>query len=861
MKLDALARIVPLLFCSSLFCSLSSAQKTAPLKIENGVPENLAAFRRQHVSDVRYSLHFTLPAAKAESIPAEETISFHWKKSSRPLPIDFKAADTAVHAVVVNDKRIRVQFQNEHLLIDPEWLNDGGNTVVIYFTAGELSLNRNNDFLYTLLVPDRARTVFPCFDQPNLKARFQLSLTLPLSWKALANAPLVDSVVNNDTKTYRYKESDLFSTYLFSFVAGRFEETKQMGNDREMRFLFRETDSNKIRLSVDTIFGWHQKAIAFLEDYTQRPFPFQKLDFTAIPDFQYGGMEHVGAIDYKASTLFLDSAATKDQENARSNLIAHETAHMWFGDLVTMQWFNDVWMKEVFANFMADKITQGAQGSSNYELKFLLTHFPRAYAIDRTAGANPIRQPLANLQEAGTLYGPIIYDKAPVMMRQLERLMGKDAFRDGLREYLKQYSFANATWPDLIRILDKRTPTDLQTWNKVWVNTPGRAALSYSMQTANGRITRLEIKQKGEQGLPYRLPQFFEIALVYRDTVQEVTVHMDKASVVVKDVQGMPAPDYILFNSSGQGYGVFPVDPNTQQVARLPNPVMRAAAYINYYENMLNGRIIKPGKLLSLYLDLLAQEPEELSCSLLSGYITDLFWRLHLPADRMRIVEGLEKTLWKQLQNDSSANKKKIIFRTYQSVALTKPALDTLYSIWKNQKPPAGVKLSEDDYTSLALNLTVKEYPDTAILAVQQSRITNPDRKQRLQFLQPALSADSKTRDAFFASLKTTAVRKKESWVQEALAYLHHPLRAPTSIRYVKESLDMLQEIQLTGDIFFPAAWLGNTLGPYQSPEAAAIVRTFLKTHPAYNPKLKAKILQAADPLFRAERLLKAQRN
>lgn len=213
------------------------------------------------------------------------------------------------------------------------------------------------------------------------------------------------------------------------------------------------------------------------------------------------------------------------------------------------------------------------------------------------------------------------------------------------------------------------------------------------------------------------------------------------------------------------------------------------------------------------------------------------------------------------MQRDSSANKKKIIFRTYQNVALTKPALDTLYNIWKNQKPPAGVKLSEDDYTSLALNLTLKEYPDTAILTTQQSRITNPDRKQRLQFLQPALSAESKTRNAFFASLKTTAVRKKEAWVQEALAYLHHPLRAKTSIRYLKESLDMLQEIQLTGDIFFPSAWLSNTLGPYQSPEATAIVRAFLKAHPAYNPKLKAKILQAADPLFRAERLLKAGRN
>jgi aminopeptidase N len=143
------------------------------------------------------------------------------------------------------------------------------------------------------------------------------------------------------------------------------------------------------------------------------------------------------------------------------------------------------------------------------------------------------------------------------------------------------------------------------------------------------------------------------------------------------------------------------------------------------------------------------------------------------------------------------------------------------------------------------------------VLLQQQSRITNPDRKQRLLFLVPALSADASTRDRFFASLKDATVRKKEAWVQDALSYLHHPLRAKASIRYLPESLQMLQEIQQTGDIFFPAAWLSATFGAYQSSEAATIVRTFLKANPGYNPKLKAKILQAADPLFRAERLLK----
>ena len=133
----------------------------------------------------------------------------------------------------------------------------------------------------------------------------------------------------------------------------------------------------------------------------------------------------------------LDESATQDQMLGRASVIAHETAHMWFGDLVTMRWFSDVWMKEVFANFMAAKIVNPSFPAINHELRFLLAYYPAAYDVDRTAGTNEIRQPLANLDDAGTLYGAIIYQKAPIVMRQLETLMGADAFRDGLREYLK----------------------------------------------------------------------------------------------------------------------------------------------------------------------------------------------------------------------------------------------------------------------------------------------------------------------------------------------------------------------------------------------------------------------------------------
>ena len=195
-----------------------------------------------------------------------------------------------------------------------------------------------------------------------------------------------------------------------------------------MTMLHREPDAETVARNVDAIFELHARSLRWLEDYTGIDYPFAKFDFALIPAFQYGGMEHVGAIQYRASSLFLDEAPSDRQRLGRAGLISHETAHMWFGNLVTMQWFNDVWTKEVFANFMAAKIVNPSFPDIDHDLNFLVRHYPSAYSVDRTGGANPIRQELLNLNEAGQMYGAIIYNKAPIMMRQLETLIGGRAF-------------------------------------------------------------------------------------------------------------------------------------------------------------------------------------------------------------------------------------------------------------------------------------------------------------------------------------------------------------------------------------------------------------------------------------------------
>jgi aminopeptidase N len=180
-----------------------------------------------------------------------------------------------------------------------------------------------------------------------------------------------------------------------------------------------------------------------------------------------------------------------------------------------------------------------------------------------------------------------------------------------------------------------------------------------------------------------------------------------------------------------------------------------------------------------------------------------------------------------------------------------------MYDVWKQQQPPAGIKLAEEDYISLALTIALKNDTASAVVMQQRDRLNDADKKARLDFLMPSLSASVAVRDSFFNSLAERKNRAKEAWVATALGFMHHPLRQSTSYKYLPQSLELVDDIQRTGDIFFPQNWLSATFGSYQTKEAWQVVQQFLLKHPNYNPKLKAKILQTTDNLYRAQKLLK----
>jgi aminopeptidase N len=846
------------LCCLLLLSAASYAQPTVPPQVvEPGVSLTLAIQRSNNISQLNYQLHFQLPAEKSKAIPGTAAIRFHLANRPALLQLDFKAEDNQVKTITVNGKNIPVQLKNEHLLIDGKHLVAAKNTINIEFIASNASLNRNDDYLYALLVPDRARTVFPCFDQPDLKATFDLTLTVPSPWKVLANGAKTDSLVKGNMTTYRFATTEQLPTYLFSFTAGKYTVLQQNPGAWAMEFLHRETDLNKTTRSVDSIFIAHRDAIQFMESWTGIKYPFQKVGFVAIPDYQFGGMEHPGEIQYKASSLFLGEGATKDQFISRANLISHEIAHMWFGDLVTMKWFNDVWMKEVFANFMADKVTEKLMGSQTFNLKFLQDHYPAAYNVDRTRGANPIRQQLDNLQDAGSMYGNIIYHKAPIMMRQLEKLMGPEPFQKGIREYLNKYAYQNATWNDLIAILSTYSQDDLYEWNKIWVNQAGRPVFNYQVNYSGNKIRKFMITQQAESGLQRVWPQSFTIKLVYPNLTKTIPVNIKGQSIDLTLMKGLEKPIAILFNADGTGYGRFPVDKALMDlVFQLESPLERAAAYINSYENTLSGKGYTPIELLKLLTEGLQEEQHEMNLRMVTGYISTLYWTFISPEQRLAYSSLLEDRLWTAMEQRSQGNQKKILYNAFENIYLSKRAGQKLNSIWKTQQAPAGVKLIEDDYISLALTLSLKSDTTNTIIDQQIARIDNVDRKNRLLFLKPALSSRVEDRDAFFNRLSQRENRQKESWVGSALTYLHHPLRQQTSVKYLPKSLSLLTEIQKTGDIFFPTSWLSATFNSYQSKKAMDIVNDFLLQHPDYNPNLRGKILQSTDHLFRNQQLL-----
>jgi aminopeptidase N len=323
--------------------------------------------------------------------------------------------------------------------------------------------------------------------------------------------------------------------------------------------------------------------------------------------------------------------------------------------------------------------------------------------------------------------------------------------------------------------------------------------------------------------------------------------------------RGLGRPQYVLPNGGGLGYGLFLLDEVSREyllghIEDVPDPLTRGAAWVTLWDNVLEARVGA-----SVFLDAamraLPRESDEQNAQRVLAYVTRVFWRHLTPDERRARSATLESMLRSGIDRERTQSRKAAWFNAYRDTVLSADGLAWLERVWRREETIPGLTLAEPDEIALALELAVREVPGAdQILRAQADRTQNPDRKARFEFVTPALSGDPAVRERAFARLRFVENRRREPWVLESLQYLNHPLREAHARRFVLPVLELLREIQQTGDIFFPARWTEATLGGHRSPEAAGMVRGFLAGNPEYPQRLRWTILTAADELFRVTR-------
>jgi aminopeptidase N len=585
---------------------------------------------------------------------------------------------------------------------------------------------------------------------------------VPSDWQAVANAPEAERKTSDGRSRVRFAATEPLPTYLYAFAAGRLLREEATLDGRELCLMHRCADRALLMQNLNEVFRLHAEALRFLEDYTGIADPFARFACVLIPDFEFAGMEHPGCIFYRENLIFLDATATERDQLRRANLITHESAHLWFGDLVTMRWFDDVWLKEVFANFMADKFLAEQFPDVEHELGFLLRHYPPAYAIDRTEGTHAIRRSLDNLSHAAELYDALIYHKAPIAMARLEAEIGAAAMRAGLRAYLAEFRFANADWPELRTRLERAAGRDLADWSRGWIESRGRPRL-------------------GTSSTPRRLPEYGQ-----RELGEAKAAHL-----------------LLKLESS-------------------PHALERATAWLEAYEAMLDGDI-GPRRLLTSAVIRLESEPNDLLISRLLEDLANVFWRCLHASARGFAAGPVERVLLlrrNQAVDSVSANRWIAALARFASTAETASELEAL---WRGERAGSG-RLPESLALRLAIRLALLA-PDRAAEIVDRQLHATEDasRRGQLEFIAPALGADAATRNALRTRL--VAGEGRGVWQVTALRLLNHPLQGDATLDFLEPGIAHAAALRERGDIFLPRQWLDALFFGHGTAEAAARIR------------------------------------
>jgi puromycin-sensitive aminopeptidase len=395
-----------------------------------------------------------------------------------------------------------------------------------------------------------ARRAFPCFDEPDFKASFGVTLVVPEQLFAVSNGAEVGRRDLGDGRVeITYADTMRMSTYLVAFVVGPFEATDAVDVDGvPLRVIAPAGKSHLTQFALEC----GEFCLRYLSDYYAIPYPGDKVDLVAVPDFAFGAMENLGCITFRETALLVDPTTATQAELVRIlDVIAHELAHMWFGDLVTMGWWDGIWLNEAFATFMEMKATDAMKPEWRRWVSFGAVERPWAFAVDALASTRPVEFEVKSPEEANEMFDALTYGKGSSVLRMIEQFLGEEVFRQGVGEYLRRHSYGNTVTSDLWEGLDQASGTDVGSIMDTWILQGGFPQVDVTVSGSSVRLTQrryLAIPDETDQTM-WRIP--LQLRGSAAGVPFEMKILLEDASTTV-EVDG--TVDWLVANAGGHGF-------------------------------------------------------------------------------------------------------------------------------------------------------------------------------------------------------------------------------------------------------------------------------------------------------------------
>lgn len=828
-----------------------------------GISRELAAWRAAHISGVSYALQ--LDVTSRDSAIGRVTIEFT-RRGSNDVILDFRGRHLTSVVIDGEDVTGSVRYNGAHVHVPASLLKASRASITLNFvaniSAAGASIIRytdpadNEDYLYTLLVPADGNQLFPCFDQPDLKARLALSLVMPSGWKAVSNGALNDTDVSGERTTVRFAPTQPISTYLMAFAAGPWERISAPSGSRPMSMYVRR--SRAAEVETDSLFNLNAKALRWLEQWFKSPYPFGKYDFVLAPAFPFGGMEHPGAVFYNEDRFIFREQPTQPQRISRAATMYHEVAHMWFGDLVTMRWFDDLWLKEGFATYMAARVQEALDPSTNPWQSFWIRNKPAAYAVDVTEGTTAVWQHLANLDQAKSNYGPIVYNKAPGILKQLEYLVGEEDFQRGVREFLATNAMGNAEWGDLLQSIGRAAGRSLDDWGAQYLLRRGMPVLEPQLVVSQGGA-RLSVSQRparesvsGAGNWPMRI----EVALGRADGSASLqSMELSGAAATLPVLAGSRAPAFAFVNANDRAYALAMLDDRSRDwllnggLPRVQDGFLRAMLWGALWDEVRAARL-SPVAWTEAALQYLPHESDEQLVSSMLGHLSRAVSVYMDEASRDSLEPRLREVLQSGMDDTTSAYG---IRRAYLSAhirtARSPAALLSLNSLLDADSVAGGALLAPTRWELVTRLVQTGAEGWQQRLQEEQLSDSTSDGARRA-FIAGAARASASVKEEYFLRYLGDSTLN-EDWATGSLRAFNSMEHAELTLPYLTRALDALPYIQRNRRIFFLGAWLDSFLGGQRSAESLNTVQAWLGSQPGLPLDLRRKVQQASDELER----------